>query len=82
MHNGRLIRVSKYRGDPHAAAYIVALADPAKAIELIRVQASSLGDEVEDLGRVSQSRKRPIHARLARNSFRLDRLPLQHFDCA
>jgi hypothetical protein len=55
VHNGRLIRVSKYRGDPHAVAYIVALADPAKAIALIRAQAATPGDEVEDLGRVSDA---------------------------
>jgi hypothetical protein len=36
MHNGRLIRVSKYRGDPDTMSYIVAIADSAKTIELIR----------------------------------------------
>ena len=55
MHSGRLIRVSKYRGDPNTIAYIVALADPAKAIELIRAQAATPGDEIEDLGRVSDA---------------------------
>jgi hypothetical protein len=55
MHNGRLIRVSKYRGDPHATSYIVAIAEPAKAMELIQAQASVPGDDVEDLGRVSDS---------------------------
>ncbi len=53
MQNGRLIRVSKYRGDPHAVAYIVALADPVKAMALIREQPAAPGDEVDDLGRVS-----------------------------
>jgi hypothetical protein len=53
MHNGRLIRVSKYRGDPSAVAYIVAIADPFEAIELIREKAAASDDELEDLGRVS-----------------------------
>ena len=55
MHNGRLIRVSKYRGDPDSVAYIVAIADPSKAIELIRAKAATAGDDVEDLGRVSDA---------------------------
>ena len=52
MHNGRLIRVSTYLG---AVAYIVAIADPAKAIDLIRAQAAAPSDEIEDLGRVSDA---------------------------
>lgn len=55
MDNGRLVRVRKYRGDPHTATYIVALADPTEAKDLIRVQASGPGDDVEDLGRVSDA---------------------------
>jgi hypothetical protein len=55
MHYGRLIRVSRFRGDPKAIAYIVALAEPAQAIELIRGKVSNPGDEVEDLGRVSDA---------------------------
>ncbi len=55
MQNGRLIRVGKYRGDPSRVAYIVALAEPTKAIELIRAQAATPGDEIEDLGRVSNA---------------------------
>jgi hypothetical protein len=55
MHNGRLIRVSKFRGDPKAVSYIVAVADPIQAIELIRAQAATPSDDVEDLGRVSDS---------------------------
>lgn len=53
MHNGRLIRVSKYRNDPEAVVYVVALYDSAKAIALIREQAAAPGDEIEDLGRVT-----------------------------
>ncbi len=55
MGYGRLIRVSKYRGDLSAIAYIVAIADPAKAIELIRQKVANPGDEIEDLGRVSDA---------------------------
>lgn len=55
MHNGRLIRVGKYHRDPRGAAYIVAVADPTKAIELVRAKAAAPGDEIEDLGRVSDA---------------------------
>lgn len=53
MERGRLIRVGKYRGDPNAVAYIVALSDPTLAIDVIRKKVGSPGDEFEDLGRVS-----------------------------
>ena len=36
MDYGRLIRAGRYRRDPHAVAYIVAIADAAAAIDLIR----------------------------------------------
>jgi hypothetical protein len=61
MHNGRLIRVSRYRGDPRAIAYIVAVPDPFDAIELIRVRAATPDDEVEDLGRVSDVLLTSLH---------------------
>jgi hypothetical protein len=54
MGQGRLIRVSKYRGDPRAVSYLVAVPDKARAIELVIRQAASLGDDIEDLGRVSE----------------------------
>jgi hypothetical protein len=53
MTSGRLIRVVKYRGDPKSIAYIVAHPDAPSAIELIKTKASAPGDEVQDLGRVS-----------------------------
>ena len=53
MERGRLIRIGKYRGDPHAVAYIVALLNPATAIELIRKKVGGPNDEIEDLGCVS-----------------------------
>lgn len=55
MQNGRLIRVSTYEGKPRVAAYIVAIADPANAIELIRAKAAAPSDEIADLGRVSDT---------------------------
>ena len=55
MHNGRLIRVSRSRGDPRKTAYIVAIADPGKAIDLIRMRAASPDADIEDLGRVSDA---------------------------
>ena len=55
MDYGRLVRVSKHRGDPKAVSYIVAVAEAGRAIELIRSQAADPDDEVEDLGRVSDT---------------------------
>lgn len=61
MAPGRLIRVSKYRGDSEAVSYLVAVPDKAKAIELITSQAASAGDDVEDLGRVSEALITAMH---------------------
>jgi hypothetical protein len=55
MGTGRLIRVEKYRGDPRAVAYIVAVADPDEAIALIRKEAAAADDEIRDMGRVSDA---------------------------
>jgi hypothetical protein len=55
MGEGRLIRVSKYRGDPQAVAYLVAVANKAEALELIKAKIGQLGEEIEDLGRVSEA---------------------------
>lgn len=55
MYEGRLIRVSKFRGDPKAASYLVAIADKVGALQLITRQAAKPGDDVEDLGRVSEA---------------------------
>jgi hypothetical protein len=54
MPNGRLIRVSKYRGDPKARAFIVATAEPAMAMRLVRNKIGAVGKEIEDLGPVSK----------------------------
>ena len=53
MDDGRLIRVEKYRGDANSVAYIVAIANPSKAVDLIREKAADAADEIQDLGRVS-----------------------------
>ena len=55
MDFGRLIRVSKCRGDRGGIAYIIAVSDPAKAIALIRTEVADPGDDVQDLGRVSDA---------------------------
>lgn len=55
MGPGRLIRVSKFPGDQEAKAYLVAVADKQEALELITAKASSTGDQIEDLGRVSDT---------------------------
>jgi hypothetical protein len=55
MGTGRLIRVEKYRGDPKAVAFIVAIADPDAAVALIREKAAAPGDEIRDMGRVSDA---------------------------
>jgi hypothetical protein len=55
MPDGRLIRTTdKHRGGAGQVAYIVAVSDSDKAIELIRKKVVAAGDVVEDLGRVSQ----------------------------
>jgi hypothetical protein len=50
---GRLIRVSK-SGDKPAASYIVNETDQAAAIEIVRKAVCSPGDDIQDLGRVSE----------------------------
>jgi hypothetical protein len=52
---GRLIWAGKFRGDPKAVAYIVAIADSADAIEMIMTKVAEAGDQVEGLGRVSDT---------------------------
>lgn len=55
MGTGRLIRVEKYRSDPRAVAYIVAISDPDEAIALVREKAATADDEIRDMGRVSDA---------------------------
>ena len=63
MDYGRLIRAGRYRRDPHAVAYIVALADAAAAIDLIRNSVTGPGHEIEDIGRVSDALLQALHIR-------------------
>jgi len=56
MSNGRLIRVtsnSRAAARPPVAAYIVAIQESAKAVDLIRNKVAACDEVVEDLGRVS-----------------------------
>jgi hypothetical protein len=51
---GRLIRTTNDREPPKSIAYIVAISDPADAIEMIRSKVADPDDKVEDIGRVSE----------------------------
>ena len=54
MGLGRLIRVSKSGGNSQSVSYIVCEADSAKALEIIRNGIGNIGDDFQDLGRVSE----------------------------
>jgi hypothetical protein len=58
---GRLVRVSRFRGDPDALAYIVAIANPADAMDVIRTKIAEPGYMIEDLGRVSDALLRSLN---------------------
>jgi len=75
-HFGRLVRTSKpcrdkscgdkscgdkSCGDPKPVAYIVAIAKPAEAMELVRTEIAEAGDTIEDLGRVSDALLRALN---------------------
>ena len=51
--SGRLIRKSAYRGDLKSTAYIVAVDDAAEAVDLIKQNVAEPGDDIEDLGLVT-----------------------------
>jgi hypothetical protein len=55
MGEGRLIRVSKYPGDPRPVGYIVAIPRPDEAIALVREKLGNPGDEIVDAGRVTDT---------------------------
>ena len=57
---GRLIRVRKASNDSDSVAYIVAVPEATKAIEVITAHVAGDGDAVEDLGRVSEELLRAI----------------------
>ncbi len=68
---GRLVRVSRFRGDRHAVAYIVAIANPDDAMDVIRTKTAEPGYIIEDyiiedliiedLGRVSDALLRSLN---------------------
>ena len=60
MNFGRLIRVTNDQKHQPSVAYIVALQDSGKALELIRNMVGS-DNEVEDLGHVSDALLRSLH---------------------
>jgi hypothetical protein len=60
-HFGRLVRTTKFRGDPKPVAYIVAVAKPDDAMELVRTEIAKPGDTIEDLGRVSDALLRALN---------------------
>jgi hypothetical protein len=53
MSFGRLVRVSGHRGDPAAVIYVVAEAEAAQAIRIVKTKLEQFDGEIEDLGRVS-----------------------------
>lgn len=52
---GRLIRVRTHRRDQNATIYVVAEADPKRAIDILKLALVRPADEYEDLGRVSDT---------------------------
>jgi hypothetical protein len=54
MGFGRLIRVGNRRGGAKTTVYVVAEAEPGKAIDILKLGVSGPFDEYEDLGRVSE----------------------------
>jgi hypothetical protein len=54
MGVGRLIRVSKSGENSQSVTYIVGEADSTKALEIIRNGIGNIGDDFQDLGRVSE----------------------------
>jgi hypothetical protein len=55
MLYGRMIRVKNRRGDPNAVVYVVAESDLAKAVDILKAAGVGIGDDFEDLGRVTEA---------------------------
>jgi hypothetical protein len=49
----RLVRVGGHRSDPAAVVYVVAEADAAQAMRIVKAKLERFDGEFEDLGRVS-----------------------------
>jgi hypothetical protein len=54
MGFGRLVRISNGRGDPNALIYVVAVADPKEAVDIVQKRFGP-AVESEDLGRVTDA---------------------------
>src|SRR5438876_4385552 len=55
MLYGRMIRVKNRRGDPNAVVYVVAESDLTKAVDILKAAGVDMGDDFEDLGRVTEA---------------------------
>src|SRR5204863_349004 len=53
MSFGRLVRVGSGRSDASAVIYVVAEADAAQAVRIVKTKLAQFDGEIEDLGRVS-----------------------------
>jgi hypothetical protein len=53
MGFGRMVRISNHRGDQKAVTYVVAEADSAQALRIVKTKLEQFDGEIEDLGRVS-----------------------------
>ena len=54
MSFGRLVRIGNGRGDPNALIYVVAVADPKEALDIVQKKFGRVV-EFEDLGRVTDA---------------------------
>jgi hypothetical protein len=54
MAFGRLVRIGNGRGDPNALIYVVAVADPKEALDIVQKKFGR-ATECEDLGRVTNA---------------------------
>jgi hypothetical protein len=54
MFFGRLVRVSRFKGQPDPTIYVVAEEDPDKALAIVKERLANHDFQYEDVGRVSQ----------------------------
>jgi hypothetical protein len=52
---GTLVRIQKHQSDAKPVAYIVALSDAARALDLVRKRFADPDDRLDDLGQVSNA---------------------------
>lgn len=60
MAFGRMVRIGSHRGDANAAIYVVAEADAAQALRIVKAKLEQFDGEIEDLGRVSSDLLRAL----------------------